>query len=427
MKSPKPILPRPSFASLALVCSMIFALSATFAVLPSEAQIQAEFKDSFRSGEIIVALTAGTDVNEFNAQFGTAVKGQIPGTDQYLLSLPTGVSVEDKLGEFAKSLDVEFSSPNFNFQPAEVRQRSQAFIDQRSQAFIDGQSPINYYGQVSLKALQLTEAQKISVGSGVKVAVIDTGIDFNHPLFVGRIAYPVYDFVDNDLNPTDEPGGVGYGHGTFVSGLIALTATGAQIMPIRAFDREGFGTSFNLAKAIRFAADNGAQVTNMSFGLLDKDKLIDEAITYAHNKTFQVAAVGNDNVEYLHFPAIRKSKTFGVASTNYNDTKAIFSNFGREVQVAAPGVNLYSAYPGNRWAYWSGTSFSTALVTGEAALLLQLNPNMNRASLSTIISSSGANIDSLNPAYAGKLGRVRIDYLQSINRTLSRSQKTSDK
>lgn len=407
-----------SFTSLAWVSSAIFALTMIFVALPSRAQLQMEIKDSFQAGEIIVSLVPGTDINDFNTRFGTFFKEQIPGTDQYLLSLPVGVSVEDKLAEVAQDIDLEFSGPNFNFQSAEVRQRSQAFIDQRSQAFIDGQSPVNFYGQPSLKSLYLAEAQEFSGGWGVTVAVIDTGIDFNHPLFAGRIAYPVYDFVDDDTIPTDEAGGVGYGHGTFVSGLIALTAKGAQIMPIRAFDRDGFGTSFNVAKAIRFAADNGARITNMSFGLLEKDKLIDDAITYAHNKSFQVAAVGNDNSNSLHFPSIRKTKTFGVTSTNNNDTKATFSNFGREAQAAAPGVNLYSAYPGNRWAYWSGTSFSTALVSGQAALILQVNPKLKRSTLGTLIYSSGTNIDSVNPGYASLLGR-RIDFLAAIKFALN--------
>ncbi len=413
MKSQMPLKP---FTSLALVCSAIFALIAIFVALPSQAQLQIGFKDGFQAGEIIVGLAPGTDINDFNARFGTFLKEQIPGTDQYLLRLPIGVAVEDKLAEVAQDIDLEFSGPNFNFQSAEVRQRSQAFIDQRSQAFIDGQSPVNFYGQPALKNLHLAEAQQMSRGWGVVVAVIDTGIDFNHPLFAGRIAYPGYDFVDDDMDPTDEAGGAGYGHGTFVSGLISMTATGAKIMPIRAFDQNGFGTSFNVAKAIRFAADNGARITNMSFGLLEKDKLIDDAITYAHNKSFQVATVGNDNTNRLHFPSVRKTKTFGVTSINNNDTKAAFSNFGREAQAAAPGMNLYSAYPGNRWAYWSGTSFSTALVSGEAALMLQINPKLKRSSIGSIIHNSGVNIDRLNPAYASLLGR-RIDFLQAINLT----------
>ncbi|MEK7830696.1 MAG: S8 family serine peptidase, partial [Acidobacteriota bacterium] len=282
-------MPRLSLAPTALACSLICVLTAVFPAPPSKAQIQTGFKDSFQADEIIVGLIPGADIIAFNARFGTTVKEQIPGTDQYLLQLPQGEKVEDKLIEIEGDLDLDFSGPNFNFKSAEIRQRSQAFIDQRSQAFIDGQSPINFYGQPSLLPLHLTEAQQISRGWGVKVAVIDTGIDFNHPLFAGRIAYPAYDFVDNDYNPQEVIGGAGYGHGTFVSGLIALTAPGTVIMPLRAFDPDGIGTSFNVAKAIRFAADNGAQVTNMSFGLLDRDKLIEDAITYAHNTAYQVA------------------------------------------------------------------------------------------------------------------------------------------
>ncbi len=412
-------MPRLSLAPTALACSLICVLTAVFPAPPSKAQIQTGFKDSFQADEIIVGLIPGADIIAFNARFGTTVKEQIPGTDQYLLQLPQGEKVEDKLIEIEGDLDLDFSGPNFNFKSAEIRQRSQAFIDQRSQAFIDGQSPINFYGQPSLLPLHLTEAQQISRGWGVKVAVIDTGIDFNHPLFAGRIAYPAYDFVDNDYNPQEVIGGAGYGHGTFVSGLIALTAPGTVIMPLRAFDPDGIGTSFNVAKAIRFAADNGAQVTNMSFGLLDRDKLIEDAITYAHNTAYQVAAAGNDNRNSLHFPSNRKTKTFGVTSTNANDTKASFANYSRDVQASAPGVNLYSAYPGRRWAYWSGTSFSTALVSGEAALLLQLKPSLNRSALSDILNSSGINIDPLNQRYALMLGR-RIDYLNAVNQTLQR-------
>lgn len=375
--------------------------------------------DRFRDGEIVVGLIPGADVNAFNARYGTTIREQLAGTDQYLLGLAPGVEVEDKLAEIAGDPDVAFSGPNFFFKHAEVRQRSQAYIDQRSQAYIDGQSPVNFFGQPSVLRLRLAEAQRITRGWGVRVAVIDTGVDFNHPLFAGRIAYPNYDFVDNDGNPQEIPGGIGYGHGTFVSGLISLTAPGATIMPLRAFSSDGSGTSFNIAKAIRFATDNGAQVINMSFGLLERDKLIEDALEYAYQRVYMVAAAGNDNLDSLHFPAERKSKTLAVVSTDAADIKAAFSNFNRDAQVAAPGVDIYSAYPGNRWALWSGTSFSTALVTGEAALLLQLNPNLNRTAMNTVITNSGVSIDALNPAYAGKLGRVRIDYLDAVNRTLA--------
>jgi subtilisin family serine protease len=224
-------------------------------------------KPNFESGEIVVSLQPWADINAFNARYGTKTKDRMPGTKQYLLTFSASTGILGKLILMNFDPRVIFAGPNFIYQHAEVRQRSQAFIDQRSQAFIDGDSPVNFYGQPSVLRLRLTEAHQISRGRGVRVAVIDTGIDLNHQLFAGRIIYPNYDFVDDDAYPQEVMGGIGAGHGTFVAGLIALTAPEAVIMPLRAFGPDGSGTTFNIAKAIRFAADNGAQVLNMSFGL----------------------------------------------------------------------------------------------------------------------------------------------------------------
>lgn len=370
--------------------------------------------DSFEDGEIIVGLVAGADISAFNTRHGTTTKEQINGIGQYLLELAAGVDVEAKLVEIAADPEVLFSGPNYHFQNAEIRQQSQAYIDQQSQAYIDGNSPVNFFGQTQLSRLHLTEAQQYSRGTGIRVAVIDTGLDFSHPMFAGRIAYPNYDFVDEDGDPREVAGGNGYGHGTFVAGLISLIAPNTTIMPLRAFGPDGSGTSFNIARAIRFATDNGAQVINLSFGLLSEDNLIEDALEYAYSKTYLVASAGNDNLEMIHFPASEDSKTMSVTSVDANDIKADFANFNREMQVAAPGVDLYSAYPGGRWATWSGTSFSTALVSGEAALLLYLNPALNRSALNTIITTAGVKINAQNPGYSDKLGDVRIDFLTAI-------------
>lgn len=385
--------------------------------VPASASPSAPGPDTFQAGQIVIGLLPGNDINAFNARHNTRILDRIAGTDQFLLAIPPGTAVEDILAEVAPDPALEFAAKNFSFLSPEVRQVSHAFVDQVSHAFVDGQSPGNYFTQPSLGRLRLSQAHQITRGLGVIVAVIDTGLDFNHPLFAGRIAWPNYDFVDNDGTPREVSGGAGYGHGTFVAGLIVLTAPQARIMPIRAFDRDGRGTSFNVAKAIRFARDNGADVINLSFGLLEQDPLIQKAVTYAHERTFQVASAGNDNENFLHFPAERTSKTFAVTSTDANDIRAPFANFDRDVLGSAPGVSLYSAYPGNKWAYWSGTSFSTALVSGQAALLLSIDPSIGRSRMNDIITSSGVNIDSLNPGYSRMLGR-RIDYLGAINQVL---------
>src|SRR5262249_18370728 len=119
----------------------------------------------------------------------------------------------------------------------------------------------------------------------------------------------------------------------------------------------------------------------------------------------------------LHSPASNSNRTIAVASTTSKDVKSSFSNYDVLVRASAPGGDLYSAFPGRRWASWSGTSFSTALVTGEATLLLAINPRASRTLLNQTISSSGININPLNPSYSGKLGR-RIDFRAAVEMML---------
>jgi subtilisin family serine protease len=387
-------------------------------------------QDNSRPGQVIVKLAPGARIGQLKGSAGARIVEQIPGTDYYLLELPFGASVTDRVRILRNEPEVSEATPNYSYQAAEVLQTSQAFIDQTSQAFIDqtsqafidqtsqafidAQVPVKFVRQTFVSNLHLNDAHFLTLGNGVKIAVIDTGLDFNHRLFRGRIEYPVFDFVDNDINPSEEPG-AGYGHGTFVAGLAVLSAPNATIMPIRAFGGDGIGTSFSIAKAIRFAADNGARVINMSFGLLEEDTLVNDAINYAMTKAYLVAAAGNDDQNFVHFPASATGRTFSVTSTGPGDLKASFANYNTAIDGAAPGVDLYSAYPDGRWATWSGTSFSTALVSGEAALLLSLRPDASRSDLEKALKQGGENINGVNPNYAGKLGR-RIDFRGGLDR-----------
>lgn len=395
-----------SFSLLAI------AWGAMFTALPSRTVTAGGDQNS--KDEIVVRLRHGVKIGEINDRYGTFFKERLAGSDNYLLGLPHGAKRDKLLEQMAEDEDLVFAEPNRDLRLPEPSQTSHAFIDQTSHAFIDNQSPARFYGQQPVENLNLREAHNLSRGLGVRVAVIDTGLDFSHLLFAGRIALPVYDFVDNDGWPADEPDGAGSGHGTFIAGLIRLTAPDATIMPLRVFDEDGYSSSFKIAKAIRFAADNGAQVLNLSFGLSKSDKVIKEALDDVRHRVLMVASAGNENKDEIHFPARQKDRALSVTSTTAGDLKAAFANFNKEMDAAAPGVSLFSAYPGGRWAWWSGTSFSTALVTGEAALLLSLKPNLKNKDLNKIIADSGVNIDSLNHQYKNKLGR-RIDYRAAID------------
>ena len=405
------------------LCILILALSVS---IPTPTRSQTNRSNGVRNhrqNELIVTLKPGASLRDFNARHDTHALRQIPGTNIYLLGLPAQATANGKLAELAADSGVASVSHNFIIQSAEVEQISHGFIDQISHGFIDGQSPSSFFSQPTVTNLHLNEAHNLATGAGVRVAVIDTGIDLNHPLFAGRLASQMFDLIDGDYAPQDEPGGDGSGHGTFVAGLIALTAPQATIMPIRAFGPDGSGTSYIIASAIYLAAAYNARVINMSFGTSESDPAIEAAMEYALNTSYthsyMVAAAGNNNLNQVHYPASDTSKTLSVTSTANDDLKASFANFHSTIQVAAPGVSVYSAYPGGQWAWWSGTSFSTALASGEAALLLSVRPNLSRANLNTIITSAGVNLNSLNPNYVGQLGQVRIDYLSAVNLALT--------
>lgn len=254
-------------------------------------------------------------------------------------------------------------------------------------------------------------AKKEAPGKGTVVAVIDTGVDYTHKdladnIWVNEGEIPGngidddsngyvddvhgVDFVDGDCDPMDE-----HGHGTHVAGIIAMTpgngggvgvAYGAKIMCVRAGQANGSFASSDIAKAIKYAADNGADVINMSFGGTGRSYLVESALQDAFPSCVLVAAAGNDglpttdaiNAGYFNtediYPAGYKY-VLGVMATDNNKRLASFSNWDYlegqncEYEMAAPGVNIYSTLPGNRYACWSGTSMATPNVAAAAAIL----------------------------------------------------------
>jgi thermitase len=215
--------------------------------------------------------------------------------------------------------------------------------------------------------------------SSIKIAIVDTGVQLNHPDLTPKLL-PGYNFVDGNTNPSD-----GNGHGTHVAGIaaaatnnslgIAGTAPLASILPVRALDNAGNGTLTNIANAIVYAADQGAQVINLSLGAPQGAVTLENAINYAWNKgAFIVASAGNDGANIITYPAYYDN-VIAVASTDQNDQKSSFSNYGTWVEVAAPGTNILSTYIGSYYAYLSGTSMACPHVAGLAALLAAQGKN----------------------------------------------------
>jgi thermitase len=248
----------------------------------------------------------------------------------------------------------------------------------------------------SWNQIRLYPAHAISrrFGSGVIVAVIDTGIDLEHPAFKGRLA-PGYDFVDNDRNPSEVNGGPCYGHGTGVAGLVMQVAPKATILPIRVLGNDCQGDTDRIAQAIDWAVRQGANVINLSLGSRKRSEVMYLAASNANKEGVLIfSAVGNtgdskkpgDHNDYgtLTYPSrfawesATFKRTVGIGSIDREGNQSNFSAFGSgespiandDVYGRAPGESLATAYPSNQVAMVTGTSFATPLFSGAAALAL---------------------------------------------------------
>jgi subtilisin family serine protease len=283
-------------------------------------------------------------------------------------------------------------------------------------------APVNYYGaiawhgyvaQPATQIIRLADAQNgFRIGGTGIVAVIDTGVDVNHPVLY-PVLLPGYDFTRNQAGASEwldvstlqngyvdtdtqdqQPGYVqqstaavldqstaavldgkdytAFGHGTMTSGLIHLVAPNAKILPLKAFSSDGTGYLSNIVAALYYAVQHKANVVNMSFDLTASSPSLNQAVSYANKAgVVLVAAAGNENTNAAVYPAALNSYVVGIASTTNWDSRSTFSNYGAvDVWIAAPGENIVSTFPGGTYASASGTSFSSPIVAGTVSLML---------------------------------------------------------
>lgn len=284
-------------------------------------------------------------------------------------------------------------------------------------ALLDTQ-PVDFYGtavrrgyvqQPAFEILGLTEAQNQHglTGRYVTVAVIDTGVDTNHPV-LKPVLLPGYDFTRNtegaaeqgDISQSTmavldgEPGFVNqstmavldqstmavldgpeyaaFGHGTLVAGVVHLAAPRAKILPIKAFRADGSGYLSDVLRALYYASNKNAKVINMSFSFASTSRELERTLAFVTTRgAIALSSAGNDGLKTNVYPA-SYSTVMGVASTTNWDTLSGFSNYGTSVAwIAAPGEAIITTYPFGSYAAAWGTSFSTPFAAGTAALLVE--------------------------------------------------------
>jgi subtilisin family serine protease len=329
-------------------------------------------------------------------------------------------------------------------------------------------APVNYYGttvwhgyaaQPAAQIVRLQDAQNgFRIGGTGVVAVIDTGVDVNHPV-LQAVLLPGYDFTRNQAGASEwldvtgtqsgytntgnqQPGYVqqstaavldqstaavldgspyvAFGHGTMTSGLVHLVAPKAKILPLKAFSANGTGYLSNIVAALYYAVQHHANVVNMSFDLTSSSPALTQAASYANKAgVVLVAAAGNESTSAPVYPAALNSYVVGIASTTDWDSRSSFSNYGStDVWIAAPGEYIISTYPGGTYASESGTSFSSPITAGTVALMLSAkSSSLNQSQASSALSHA----IKLTP----DLNHGRLDVYQAVSAWVNNSSSTS--
>ena len=282
-----------------------------------------------------------------------------------------------------------------------------------------------YDRQWALEKIEAEAAWRFSTGRDVTIAVIDSGVDLDHPELAGRVLEG-YDFVNEDTQADDD-----YGHGTLVAGVaaaaahndrgIAGLAWNAQILPVKVLDSQGQGVSSNLTCAIYWAADEGAEVINVSIISFGPSFGMQSAINYAANEGVLVFSASGNLFEQgnpVTYPAAHDN-VIAVGATDKEDAHAWFSSAGSFVDVTAPGVGIYSLFPPTHDEYRSvnGTSLATPHVAGLAALILSAAPGYSSEEVEAVIQESA--VDLGDTGKDDKFGHGRIDASAAMSLTIS--------
>ena len=349
----------------------ILSLAAVLLFKPAAVSAQEPIPD-----QVIVKLTPGSDIESVIFSIEGTPLDSIIGLDAFLVSFPDSMPLQLVMGRLEENPSVLGAFENHVLTFNEPYQISQSFPDQNHPPYVSGLSPADYWDQSGSFDIGLESASNLARGDGVTVAVIDNGLKLSHPLFDSALTADMYDYIDGDEVPEEVEGSL-YGHGTFVSGLVRLAASECKVMPLRAFDSSGTGASFYAAMAIWDAISHGVDIINMSFGSYVSDEFLAMAVVDAHAAGIvMVAAAGNDSTDFPTYPAAYP-EVLAVSAVDQAELAADWTNYGSYIDVCAPGVEVYSALPGEyEWGTWSGTSFAAPLVSGTIALVKSRNPSL---------------------------------------------------
>ncbi len=361
------------------------------------------------TGDVLVQLQQNANVQQFATAYGVVAQAAAtPNT--YVLKSKTKTDPKTLAATMSADTRVASATANYIGYAVELQARtSPQWI-----AVFDAGAGFNFYtGQYAVGQVDYNYSAQYVTGSGVIVAVLDTGISLRHA-FLAAQTLPGWNFVDANSDTDDRPYNLdsdgnglvdeGVGHGTMIAGLIARFAPKASLLPVRVLNSDGRGTLANVVDGVNYAVAKGAKVISLSFGFNQNSPLLQAALDNARKKgALVVAAAGNANSTTLLMPA-GTPNVLTVAGVDGNNQKASFSNYGKGVSVCAPAVNITSTYWDGRYATWSGTSFAAPIVAAQAALLFSCSPGLKPDDARNAIIESSHNLNAWNSQYLNLLG-----------------------
>lgn len=402
-------------------CSQFRGLiPATLALVASTGLAHADGKDEPVSDQVIVQLFSGASIDQFNSRYGTSTLDSINGRPIYLLQLPQKMTHDEF--ELLVFGDPDLDKEELNFTASDPGGDTRSFYGSRSAN--------DYHQQAAAEGMNVPEAHAITTGTGVTVAVLDTGMDTDHPLLIGR-AVNGWNFITNSADTDDVAQGVDtsgngtpdefVGHGSMIAGMINLVAPDANIMPVVVLDSDGESTSWRVAKGIYYAIDQRVNVINLSLGTSVETFVLHEAIDEARDHWITVVTsagnFGHNGPE--QFPAaMQDNRTIAVAAADLEFHITEFTNLGDYIIVSAPGVEAVGPFVDGGYQIGEGTSFSTAWVSGAAALIHAVGWDHSTGNVSKIIERSALSYVDLPGRLEDRAGGGVLDVEAALIRHL---------
>lgn len=355
------------------------------------------------SGQILVKPKAAMKEGDFRALLhahGGHQKQIIDGINVRVVGVP-----DDKAARVIEALN---RNPNVEF--AEWDYIAEAVYSPNDPYFTSG-------SQWHHTKIQSPQAWNVTLGlTNVIVAVLDTGVDFKHPDLTGKLLTG-YNYIANNNNAADD-----HGHGTAVSGTAAASgnnsvgglgvAVNNYVLPVKVLDATGSGSYSAIANGLTYAAKQGARVINLSMGGPNSSSTLQSAVDYAWSKNCVIiAAAGNSANDTPQYPGACNN-VVAVSATDSNDARASFSSYGSYVTVSAPGQNILTTLNGGSYGGVNGTSFSSPVTAGVAALVASANPQLSNLQIVNILKTTS---DDLGAAgYDVYFGSGRVNASRAV-------------